>query len=76
MSSLYRFDPLEQIIFHHDFDEGLNGWVVLTPNLRQDVVDYFPAQQRFADWGPPMLRSDFHSRFHTSSRLGDNNTGY
>ena len=49
MSSLYRFDPLEQIMFHHDFDEGLNGWVVLTPNLRQDVVDYFPAQQRFAD---------------------------
>ncbi len=57
MSSLYRFDPLEQIMFHHDFDEGLNGWVVLTPNLRQDVVDYFPAQQRFADWGPPMLSS-------------------
>ncbi len=57
MSSLYRFDPLEQIIFHDDFDEGLQGWVVLTPNLRQDALDYFPAQKRFADWGPPMLSS-------------------
>jgi hypothetical protein len=57
MSSLYGFEPLEQIIFHDDFDRGLNGWVVLTPNLRQDVIDYFPSQQRFSDWGPPMLSS-------------------
>jgi hypothetical protein len=57
MGSLYNYDPLSQIIFHDEFDRGLCGWVVLTPNLRQDVLDYFPSQQRYSEWGPPMLSS-------------------
>ena len=57
MGSLYNYDPLSDIIFHDDFDRGLCGWVVLSPNLRQDVIDYFPSQQRYSDWGPPMLSS-------------------
>lgn len=51
------YEPLEGILFHDDFDKGYNGWVVLTPNLRQDAIDYFPAQQKFSEWGPPMLSS-------------------
>ncbi len=57
MNSSYLYDPLPQIIFHDDFDQGLNGWVVLSPNLRQDVIDYYPAQKKYAHWGPPMLSS-------------------
>jgi hypothetical protein len=49
--------PLEEVLFYDDFDQGLNGWVNLTPNLRQDTFDYFPAGKHFTDWGPPMLSS-------------------
>jgi hypothetical protein len=57
---MYRadlYEPLSTIMVYDDFDKGLDGWVVLTPNLRNDAIDYFPAQQKFADWGPPMLSS-------------------
>lgn len=53
----HYFDPLPTIICHDDFDTGLNGWMPLTPNFRQDVLDYFPSQRRHAEWGTPMLSS-------------------
>ncbi len=51
------FHPLEEVICFDDFDRGLNGWMPLTPNLQQDVMDYFPSQRRHIDWGAPMLSS-------------------
>lgn len=47
--------PLERVICFDDFDSGLNGWVPLSPNFRQDKFDYFPSQRRHIDWGTPML---------------------
>lgn len=52
---LEKYQPLEKIICFDDFDFGLSGWVPLTPNLKQDVIDYFPSQRRHIDWGIPML---------------------
>ncbi len=57
MKNRYLYEPLQDIIFSDDFDEGLNGWVVLTPNFRQDAMDYFPSYKYLADWQPPMLSS-------------------
>lgn len=51
------FQPLSEIVCHDDFDTGMNGWMPLTPNLRQDALDYFPSQERHKDWGAPMLSS-------------------
>jgi len=51
------YKPLSQVIFYDDFDSGLNGWINLAPNLAQDKMAYYPAQWRFAHWGPPMLSS-------------------
>lgn len=49
------YDPLDRIICYDDFDNGLNGWVPLSPNFRSDAFDYFPSQRRHIDWGTPML---------------------
>ena len=57
MTNQPPFYPLEEIILNDDFDHGLNGWVSLTPNFRNDKFEYFPAGQQFTDWGPPMLSS-------------------
>lgn len=57
MAIPHTFDPLSEIICHDDFDHGLNGWMPLTPNLRQDAMDYFPSQRRHIDWGNPMVSS-------------------
>jgi hypothetical protein len=51
------FDPLAEVVCFDDFDCGLNGWMPLTPNLQQDVMDYFPSQRRHIDWGTPMVSS-------------------
>lgn len=53
--ALEKYNPLSKIICYDDFDRGLNGWVPLTPNLKQDEIDYFPSQRRHIDWGAPML---------------------
>ncbi len=50
-----RFQPLSEIIFYDDFDQGLNGWISLNPNFRHDELAYYPAQRRFMHWGAPML---------------------
>jgi hypothetical protein len=63
------YDPLEEILFQHDFDNGLCGWVVLSPNFRQDEIDYYPSQKKFADWGPPMLSSATFSYLGTHGSL-------
>lgn len=36
---LSRFDPLDRIIFHDDFDEGLNGWTLVAGNY-EDSFDF------------------------------------
>ncbi len=51
------YHPLDEVICFDDFDRGLNGWMPLTPNLQQEVMDYFPSQRRHIDWGAPMLSS-------------------
>lgn len=57
MGILYGYKPLKNIIFADDFDKGLNGWINLMPNFRQDVFNYYPAQTGWTSWGPPMLSS-------------------
>ncbi|HUV06967.1 MAG TPA: DUF6772 family protein [Spirochaetia bacterium] len=55
MDILKLYNPLLEILFCDDFDNGLNGWTAYAPNLQQDVMEYYPAQQRFTQVGPPML---------------------
>jgi hypothetical protein len=55
MRGLYGYRPLKNILFADDFDKGLNGWINLMPNFRQDEFDYYPAQTGWTSWGPPML---------------------
>jgi hypothetical protein len=55
MGTVGLYSPLERTIFEDDFDGGLCGWTAYAPNLKQDEIDYFPAQQRFTMVGPPML---------------------
>lgn len=57
MEQFWGFNPLTKIVSYDDFDRGLNGWLPLTPNLQQDVMDYFPSQRRHIDWGTPMISS-------------------
>lgn len=57
MDDLYGYRPLKHILFADDFDKGLNGWINLMPNFRQDIFDYYPAQKGWTSWGPPMLSS-------------------
>lgn len=49
------YQPLPNILCYDDFNQGLNGWLPLTPNWKQDELDYFPSQRRHIDWGTPML---------------------
>ncbi len=55
MGTIGLYAPLQHVIFHDDFDTGLCGWTAYAPNLKQDELEYFPAQQRFTMVGPPML---------------------
>ncbi len=57
MGTIGIYEPLPRLIFHDDFDSGLCGWTAYAPNLKQDELEYFPAQQRFTMVGPPMLSS-------------------
>jgi hypothetical protein len=57
MENLYGYRPLKHILFSDDFDKGLNGWLNLMPNFRQDIFNYYPAQEGWTKWGPPMLSS-------------------
>ena len=49
---LSRFDPLPTILFHDDFDRGLQGWTGLIGNY-EDTLDAVLPQYR--DLRPPML---------------------
>ncbi len=50
------YKPLGKILLHDDFDQGLNGWCPLTPNLNGvDAYEYFESQKRYKLWGGPML---------------------
>ena len=57
MKNLYGYNPLKNIIFADDFDEGYNGWLTLMPNFRQDKFDYYDSFKGWTSWGPPMLSS-------------------
>ena len=65
----HLYDPLPEIIFCDDFDTGLNGWVNLTPNFRQDAMAYYDSMHRFTDWGPPMLSSNTFAYVGTHGSL-------
>ena len=66
MDTLTLYDPLSEILFCDDFDNGLNGWTAYAPNLRGDAIEYFDAQQRFSQVGPPMLSTMTYSLVGTS----------
>lgn len=53
-ASLSRFDPLSRIIFHDDFDHGLQGWSELIGNYEGSLDSMLPEYQ---DMRPPMLSS-------------------
>lgn len=53
-ASLSRFDPLPRIIFHDDFDRGLQGWSELIGNYEDSLDSMLPEYQ---DMRPPMLSS-------------------
>lgn len=51
---LSRFDPLPRIIFHDDFDHGIQGWMELIGNYEDDLSSMLPG---YVDLRPPMLSS-------------------
>ena len=69
MANTALYKPLSEVLVDDDFDNGLHGWVILTPNLRQDAMEYFPTLQGYADWGPPMLSSATFSYVGTHGSL-------
>lgn len=54
---LSRFDPLSRIIYHDDFNQGLQGWVELIGNYEGSLDSMLP---QYADMRPPMLSSGTH----------------
>jgi hypothetical protein len=69
METIEMYKPLSEVLFCDDFDNGLNGWVAYAPNLQQDVMEYYPAQQRFTQVGPPMLSTMTYSLVGTYGSL-------
>lgn len=69
MDLLYYYKPLSKILFSDDFDKGYNGWLNLTPNFRQDKMDYYEAAKGWTSWGPPMLSSATFSYAGTHGSL-------
>lgn len=51
-NSLSTFDPLERVLFHDDFDHGMQGWTLLTGNYDRSLDTVLPQQR---DFRPPML---------------------
>lgn len=51
------YKPLKHILTHDDFDHGLNGWMALVPNMREDAMKYYPGHEWKTKWGFPMLSS-------------------
>ena len=49
---LSRFDPLPRILFHADFDRGLQGWTGLIGNYEESLDSMLPP---YRDLRPPML---------------------
>ncbi len=50
--ALSRFDPLTRILFHDDFDHGMNGWSELIGNYEDTLESMLP---EYSDLRPPML---------------------
>jgi hypothetical protein len=51
-AQLSRFDPLERILFHDDFDQGIQGWSTLIGNYEGSLDAMLPG---YRDLRPPML---------------------
>jgi len=51
-TSITGFEPLHEVIFHDDFDRGLQGWTLLTGNYEGTLNSILPEQR---DFRPPML---------------------
>ena len=51
---LSRFNPLKRILFHDDFDNGINGWAELQANHNGNLDDLRPVLK---DMRPPQLSS-------------------
>lgn len=51
---LARFNPLKRILFHDDFDNGINGWAELQANHNGNLDDLRPVLK---DMRPPQLSS-------------------
>lgn len=55
-SSLSKCQPLSEIVFHNEFDDGLTGWIEFIGNCEDSLeneTDYLEAM----DTHPPMLSS-------------------
>jgi hypothetical protein len=53
--ALDRFQPLEHLVTHDDFDDGMQGWMDLTPNFVNEDFRQHRTQVDLADWAPIML---------------------
>ena len=51
---LARFNPLPRVLFHDDFDNGINGWAELQANHNGNLDDLRPV---LSDMRPPQLSS-------------------
>src|SRR5687767_5035537 len=60
--SLTRFKPLDQILFHDDFDRGLSGWTEL-------LGDYFTSLDEIGE-----QKRDFRPPMPSSSTMWDTGT--
>ena len=51
-TTLSSFEPLQRLLFHDDFNDGLNGWGALIGNYEDRVDAMLP---EYMDMRPPML---------------------
>jgi len=68
--SLDRFQPLERIICHDDFDNGTNGWIDLTPNFRFEDFEPRKGPIDLTQWGPIMISTATFSLVGTHGSMG------
>lgn len=52
---LEKFNPLDRVMVHDDFDLGFNGWMDLTPNYVHEGFRQQPSPIDLGGWAPTMI---------------------
>jgi len=66
------YNPLKRILSYDNFDSGLQGWMALVPNLREDAMEYYPGHEWKTKWGFPMISSGTFGLGGTHGALSGN----